>query len=456
MFTKIIMALFAISFMQQLSAASNEDIAQIREQIQQMKKEYETRIQALEARLKNTEVAEKSIQKNSSMPSNTGAFNPEMSLILSGLYTNLSKDPARHQITGFVPTGGEVSPGNRGFSLTESELIIAANIDHLFRGQLTAAITPENEIEIEEAFFQTLGLSHGLSLKGGRFFSGIGYLNEKHAHAWDFVDAPLPYKAFLGGQLGDDGLQLKWLAPTPVFLELGAELSRGKNFPSTNRDKNGVGSHTVFAHVGDDWGTNSSWRAGLSYLQTSPKDRTYTDTNSVGDAVSNTFNGRNRLAILDGVWKWSPNGNPYYTNFKLQGEYFWNKQAGNLTYDDTASSNAFGSLTNTFNTKQSGWYLQSVYQWQPQWRVGLRYDRLHSGTIANGIVNNATGPSAADFGVLSPYNPSRTTLMFDYNASEFSRIRLQFAQDKSRRDATDNQIFLQYLFSLGAHGGHKF
>jgi hypothetical protein len=46
--------------------------------------------------------------------------------------------------------------------------------------------------------------------------------------------------------------------------------------------------------------------------------------------------------------------------------------------------------------------------------------------------------------------------MVDWSPSEFSRIRLQLAQDKSRSDATDNQAFLQYIVSLGAHGAHKF
>jgi hypothetical protein len=46
--------------------------------------------------------------------------------------------------------------------------------------------------------------------------------------------------------------------------------------------------------------------------------------------------------------------------------------------------------------------------------------------------------------------------MLDYNPSEFARIRLQLAQDKSQQGITDNQIFLQYQMSLGAHGGHKF
>ena len=32
----------------------------------------------------------------------------------------------------------------------------------------------------------------------------IGYLNEQHAHAWDFSDAPLAYKAFFGGQAASE------------------------------------------------------------------------------------------------------------------------------------------------------------------------------------------------------------------------------------------------------------
>ena len=46
--------------------------------------------------------------------------------------------------------------------------------------------------------------------------------------------------------------------------------------------------------------------------------------------------------------------------------------------------------------------------------------------------------------------------MLDYSASEFSRLRMQFARDESRLGQTDNQLMLQYVMSLGAHGAHKF
>ena len=64
--------------------------------------------------------------------------------------------------------------------------------------------------------------------------------------------------------------------------------------------------------------------------------------------------------------------------------------------------------------------------------------------------------SNADFPLLANYSPSRNTLMVDWSPSEYSRLRLQLAQDKTRPEATDNQLWLQYVMSLGAHGAHKF
>ena len=187
-------------------------------------------------------------------PSTATAFNPAMSAILGGSYANLSEDPATYRIAGFLPAGDEIGPGDRSFNLGESELTLSANIDPYFMGSLTFAMTPEDEIEVEEAFFRTLALPSGLTLKGGRFFSGFGYLNEFHAHAWDFVDQPLVYQAFFGGQRAQDGVQLKWLAPTDLFLELGAESGNGDAFPGTRRAANGLNGTTLFAHVGGDVG----------------------------------------------------------------------------------------------------------------------------------------------------------------------------------------------------------
>jgi len=459
----------AFGFCQAASAAPGDDLNELREQIQQLKKQYEQRIQALEKRLDQAEksaadaatqagaaqvTAQQAAAQASSRPSAPNAFNPAISLILNGTYGNLSQDPNTYQLNGFVPTLGEVAPPERGLSLGESELALAANVDQNFRGTGIFSIAPDNTIAVEEAYLNTLSLPQGFTLKAGRFFSAIGYLNEVHAHAWDFTDAPLANKAFLGNQMADDGVQLRWVAPTETYWDLGVDLGRGREFPGGpqgGRNKNGFGAANLFTHVGGDIGTGASWQTGLAYLSTSPQERSYDDANSTGAAVTDSFTGRSRLWALSGVLKWAPNGNPFNHNFKLQGEYFQRTEDGTLTHNTSSASPLAGGL----HTHQSGWYAQTVYQFMPMWRIGYRYDRLDAGTTSIGLLDSGA-LSAADFPILERYNPTRNTIMTDWSPSEFSRIRLQLAEDKSRMGLTDHQVFLQYIMSLGAHGAHTF
>jgi hypothetical protein len=390
-------------------AATGDDIVQMRDEIRQMKQEYEARIRSLEQRLQAAEAQPAPAQTPSPLASGTEAspampaslapagaasantsataFNPAISAILGGTYANLSQDPKQFRLQGFVPGGESAGPGNRSFNLGESELTLSANIDPQFAGLLTFALGSDNSVSVEEAYFQTKGLSNGLNLKGGRMLSSIGYLNSIHAHAWDFVDAPLAYQAFLGGQYKTDGVQFKWLAPTERFLELGLEAGNGAGFPGNDRNRNGVGSTALFAHLGDDIGENASWRAGVSYLHTGASDRAYEDIDSAGNGVTNAISGRANTWIVDGVYKWAPNGNATRTNFKLQGEYFRRRERGTIAFDTTGQS-----LAGAYASSQSGWYLQGIYQFMPLWRVGLRYDRLSSGTPDLGAVSNVCLP----------------------------------------------------------------
>lgn len=439
--------------------AVDSDLVALREEIAQMKAAYEQRIAALEAKLARTEAmaiaaddsARQASVVASQKPVSEAAFNPGISAVLAGTYTRLSQDPNDYAIGGFIPTGGEVGPPRRSFGLSESEIGLSANVDHLFRGQLTFALPPDGGgAEVEEAYIQTLGLGGGTSLKAGRFLSGVGYMNVQHAHAWDFADAPLVYNAMLAGQLKNDGVQVKWLAPTDLLVELGVEAASGGPFPSTDRNKNGFTMGAIFAHVGGDVGYSNSWRAGLSLLGTSPRDRQYADLDSTGASVNNAFSGRSRTWIADAVWKWAPEGNASSRSLVVQGEYFHRHEDGSLAFD-VETTNQVGD----YDSKQSGYYAQTVYQFMPRWRAGYRYDRLSSGTTSVGLVNNGT-LTAADFPLLASYQPRRNTLMADWSPTEFSRVRVQLARDQSRPAATDDQFWLQYIVSLGAHGAHSY
>jgi hypothetical protein len=419
------------------------DINALRQEIESIRGAYEQRLQALEQRLQAAEAQAQppasaaappaTATASASAPAGAGAnaFNPAISLILSGTYGRTSRDPARYAVNGFaLPANSEAGPVGRGFSLAESELGLSASIDPWLRGQANIALHADNTLSVEEAYVQTTSLGNGFSLKAGRFFSGIGYLNEQHSHTWDFADNPLAYQVFLGTQFGDDGLQLRWLAPTDLFLEAGAEVGRGRGFPGSDTSRNGAGATALFAHAGGDIGDSQSWRAGLSMLNARATDQALLAAGAFGTAASSTFSGRTHVAVADFVWKWAPNGNATRTNFKLQGEYLNSKRDA-----------AVAAAGNT----QSGGYLQAVYQFMPRWRVGLRTERLDSGSVFD---PDLLAPTA--------YRPRKESLMVDFNPSEFSRLRLQLARDRSRIGAPDNQLLLQYQMSLGAHGAHGF
>lgn len=466
MFKRTMMAsVIAALFASPAYAVSDAEWAALKDDIQKMKAGYESRISELEARVKAAEsqtatAEDKAIKVETQaalagQPETTASrFNPDISLILQGQYVNLGKS-ADGQITGFLTPEGQARPP-KGFSVDGAELAFSASIDHLFKGQATLAVADE-EVEVEEAWFQTLGLGNGFNIKGGRFLSAMGYQNEQHPHAWDFADNNLVYKALFGEHYAQDGLQLKWLAPTDLLIEPFVEIGRGAGFPGTDRDKNGAGAVAAGVHVGGDVGASNSWRAGVSHLRTKASGRGFEGHDPADIEVMGDFSGKSKTWLADLVWKWAPNGNPRVNNFKFAAEYFRRDESGTLNCADAVADGTDDSTcldagsSGPYQSKQSGIYAQAVYQFMPQWRAGYRYDKLWRGDIDfNG----------ADIGnmiaTLAYYDPSRHSLMLDWSPSEFSRVRLQYSKDKSMDGQNENQWFVQYIYSLGAHGAHKF
>jgi hypothetical protein len=457
-------------------AATDAEVDALREELARVKAEYAERMAQLEERIGQlrsgpdggatavdtpavggpsvtpVEAAPVAAARDASAPVARGAatFNPAMSLILAGNYSYLGHDPEDYAIQGFLPAGDEIGPGERSFNLGESELTLSASVDSYFMGSLTAAVTAENEIELEEAYFRTLSLPEGFTLKGGQFFSSLGYLNESHAHTWDFIDQPLVYQAFFGGQMAVQGLQLKWIAPLDVFLELGVETGNGDYFPGTREAGNGLNGVIAYAHVGGDVGDSIAWRGGFSWVDLDAVDREYEDVDASGEDVVNAFTGSSETWVVDAELQWTRPGDPKRRSLKLQGEYLQRREDGSLAYGVTGPS-----LVGDYSSDQSGWYVQGVYRFLPRWRFGARYDSLDSGDTKIGLVRDGN-LSADDFAILLPGTPTRTSLMLDWSPSEFSRLRAQYAWDDASEGPTDEQFFLQYIHALGAHGAHKF
>ncbi|MCP4409885.1 MAG: hypothetical protein GY807_19505 [Gammaproteobacteria bacterium] len=447
------------------------DVAMLKLMLEQMKQEHEARIGALETRIRDAEQKAEAAESQAASAAQTAvevnrisaerrsdsAFNPAISLVVQGSATSYSRDPDDWTLPGFQ-VGGEAGLKPEGLSLTETELTASANVDDWFFAQATIGLHEEEggtEVDLEEAFVDTLSLPAGLGLRIGRFYTETGYLNTKHTHAWDFADAPLTSQAFLGQQYRDDGLRLSWLAPTDTFLELGMETLRGERFPAGGDGSEFFGgAQNYFARVGNDVGPSNSFRVGLSHLRTEPKDRQ--SGHAHGGQVDEIFSfaGDSNLTALDFIWKWAPNGDTRNRNFVFQAEYFLRDEEGTVTFTDDT-----GEALLPYNGTQQGFYAQGVYQFMPRWRAGLRYDMLWSDNNLR-VSSNTSGEADDDVleesGLLAGHDPWRWTIMADYAHSEFSRLRLQYARDYSRPGDADDQFQLQYIMTLGAHGAHQY
>lgn len=437
------------------SAASDAELQALQNELRAMKTAYESRISTLENKLtaiaktgRSSPTSSKSSKSATSLAPapNTPAtarrsvkdnsFNPAIGVVLNAQYNQFSADES--EISGFS-VGHEGERSREGFAIDHTEINLSANIDDKFFGSTTLAIAEhegETELELEEAFVQTLpglGLLDGLSLKAGRAFWILGYLNEHHSHVDDFADRPLPYRVFLDGAYNDDGAQVSYVLPTDLYTEIGGGVFRGDDYPFGEADGEGFGAWSAFARLGNDIGTTQSWRIGASVLSGEAGERITNDEELV-------YEGETDLYIADVRYTWAPTGNPRAQELTLQGEYFWRKEDG--SYEES------GAGAVDLEESSEGWYAQAVYKFAPQWRIGARYSALSPADAPAGLSGGALDAQG--------HSPKAYSAMIDWTNSEFSRVRLQFNREELARAEHDNQFTVQYVMSLGAHGAHKY
>jgi hypothetical protein len=333
---------------------------------------------------------------------------------------------------------------DRGLQLGHSDLTASGPLGTQLKAHLGAVLaTHEGRLErgVEEAWLETTRLPGGLQMRAGRFASQIGYLNQQHPHADDFVERPLLYRAFFGGHWNDDGLRLNWTAPTPFYLMLGLEALRGKRLvqeavPPPRR----LGVTTFVLKTGADLGRSHSWQLGLSHVRNTreavTEDHEEDGPHGMHDhehdhahAHGAQFSGR-RTWMIDAVWKWAPGGNDRGQQVRAVFEAARISGINRFaTSKDRHESNA----------------LALVWRLRPSWEVGARADWLR-----------VRAPHGEHFhGALL----RERTLMLAWKPSHMQSLRLQVT---GQRDAVEFENparrawQLQYVLAFGAHGAHAF
>ena len=347
---------------------------------------------------------------------------------------------------------GDHDPLQRGFSLRNAEIALDGAVDPYFKGAVNMAFKldqdNQTDFELEEAYLQSISLPANLQLKAGQFFAAFGRQNPQHPHAWAFVDQPLVLnRAFGPDGLRNLGAQMSWLAPTPFFLEASLGFLNGEGATAWSfRNPGEPDSSGVDRYAGR--ATLDRGLRGLGDFLYVPRLATsfdLTDEQTLVLGMSGAFGpndtGPHTYTEVYGgdvYWKWkSPHANQGFPFVSWQTEFLWrNLDAG---ADPTASPPLTAQLIQDY-----GFYSQVLWGFRPRWVAGFRGEWV-SGNQA------ATGPNDVFRGERVRLAPVLT-----FYPSEFSKIRLQYNYDRGQLFGTDNSVWLQMEFLLGAHGAHKF
>jgi hypothetical protein len=314
-----------------------------------------------------------------------------------------------------------------GVSLQEAELQFYSDVDPYTRMSLLLSIHSQYEgngttveekwmIEPEEAFVESNAVDN-ITFKIGKFKAALGKHNTMHTHAYPFINPPLANVALVGDEgLNDVGASAAGLLPVSWFSEVTLQYLRGAGENaefSSPTPNDGVG----LVHFKNlvDLSDALTLEVGASYAQ-----------------GANAVSGDTSLAGGDLTFKWRPTNGGLYTSVLWATEYLSRSQ----------------TQPGLNNEKASGVATWVQYQFAERWAGLYRYDNL---TVENTF----------DAVNLPNDTSERNSLALVYMPSEFASYKLEGDRRTGgalgpHGETTENSIFLQANFTIGAHPAHSY
>ncbi len=408
------------------------EIAQLRLQLDQQRKEFDQKLIALEAMIERLQT-----QARPPGPPPTTEQEPEDELeaLLGDMTTGV---PQPSEPSGFASSLGRAfqtfNPdisvigdfvghysSNEGgelddeFLFREVELGISGSVDPYARADVYLGIhRHDNEwhLHVEEAYVTCLTLPWDLQARFGRFKNTFGKANPIHLHALPWVEYPLVIENYFGEEgLSGDGLGISWLIPNPWerYIELTYEVINNDSslFAGSETD-----DFVHLFHLKDfhDLSDATTLEAGISFA-TAPNDQGH---------------GGNRTMVegADLTLKWRPPEAGLYKSLLWQTEVF------------AAQADLIGGQEKTW-----GMYTGADYQFTRRWALGMRYDYSQM-----------------------PYSSSQhehgysTYLTFLQSEYLFWRLGYMYTDRNFEREdeRNEHEVFLQCNFGLGPHRAHKY
>ena len=411
------------------SPAQTNDAQTLRSAIDDLKKDFEQRLSALEARLAAVEAASRqgatapaatSAAPQATTPalavspesatgasvSNAKVFNPDMAVI--GNFLGAVGHPNADPSNSIRPLPS--------LEMHESEASFQAVVDPYARADFFVSFG-EQGVDLEEGYITFTSLPWGLLTKVGKMRAAFGKVNTLHSHVLSWTDRPLVTNNLVGGEDGidDAGISVAKLIPNPwFFLEATGQVFRG--------DSGDLQSPLYVATER----THVSYVGHLRGYQ----DLSESTNIDLGASVSRGFNGAGLAADVDNLttWlygvdatlKWKPLQRSIYHSFVGRSEIIWSRRE---------------QLNGTQNS--NGFYVSGDYQFARRWFAGVRFDS--SDRFDNASLRDKGGSA-----------------VLTYWPSEFSQVRGQYRRTHYASGTAADEYLFQFQFSIGAHGAHPF
>lgn len=296
----------------------------------------------------------------------------------------------------------------------ESELGLQAIIDPYARGDFFLSFG-EQGVNLEEGYITFTALPAGFVAKVGKMRSVFGKVNMMHNHVLPWVDRPLVTTNLVAGEDGidDAGFSLERILPAPrgIFLEATGQIFRGDSGDVFRAESRGDVSTVDHLRAYRDITESTNLDLGLSYAR-GHNDATLANGN-FGDFVTQLYG-------VDATLRWKPLRRSIYHSFVGRSEFIWS-QRQQLPREQRAF----------------GFYTSADYQFARRWFAGGRFDYSDRSRFEN----------LTDKGVAATLT---------YWPSEFSQVRGEYRFTRYAENRDSHEVFMQLIFSLGAHGAHPF
>ena len=296
----------------------------------------------------------------------------------------------------------------------ESEVGLQAIIDPYARGDFFISFGEEG-VNLEEGYITFTALPAGLVAKAGKMRSAFGKVNTMHNHVLPWIDRPFVTTNLVGGEDGidDAGFSIQRILPAPkgIFLEATGQVFRGDAGDVFKASQRSDVSTVAHLHAYKDITESTNLDFGLSYAR---------GHNDAGAVISLSSDFLTQLYGIDATVRWKPLRRSIYHSFVGRSELIWSQRQQPLR-----EQRAFG------------FYTSGDYQLGRRWFVGGRYDWSERSHFANLTDKGASA-------------------VLTYWPSEFSQLRGQYRFTKYAEGINANELLMQLIFSLGAHGAHPF